>query len=117
MRLRQIRRTAILSTALLWSGCMTWRTETRPAAEVVNGPPALDYVRVTQLNGKRVELLHPQVRNDSLLGLNRGKPHGMPVADIRELATHHGSPGKTLGLILGLPAAFVVVLAVGSAGY
>lgn len=97
-------------TALL-GGCATWRIETAPPAELVTGPKPVGSLRVTRQNGERIMVTSPRVMSDTLVGFNNGNTVGVPLGDVRELATRHTSTGKTLGLIFGTAA--VILLTIG----
>ncbi len=102
----------LLMMVQLAVGCATWRIETTPPAELVSSPRPPGSLRVTRQNGERMMLASPRVIGDSLLGFNGGKTVGVELGDIQELATRHGSTGKTLGLFFGTAAVVLLTLGI-----
>jgi hypothetical protein len=97
---------------LLTGGCATWRVETAPPAELVAQPNPPGRLRVTTQDGNRFNLSSPRVIGDSLLGFRDQQVVGVRVGEIRELATRHGSTGKTLGLIFGTAGVVLLTVAI-----
>jgi hypothetical protein len=95
--------------------CTTWKSP-RLAPEQVIASNRPDHVRVLQPSGAQLELWHPRISNDSLVGrlapADSTRLGGLPLADIKHLQVRGVSAGKTVLLIAG---AGVAVLLVGAA--
>ena len=65
-------------------------------------------VRLTRTDGSRVVLDEPRIAaGDSLVGVHYGVPSSVAVSDVTQVATRRVSPGKTIGLFLGLSTVVV----------
>jgi hypothetical protein len=109
MRTRLTRPRGILSGLLAvstLSACTSWHTQ--PLAEVIAKPQSHD-VRVDRADGTRLVIVKPQATADSLVGTSGGKPAGVALTDIRQIAVRRSDGTKTGILILG-----GVVLVVGT---
>jgi hypothetical protein len=109
--------------ALLLAGCSSMHA-TRLSAPAPGGPAPGSppgHVRVRLTNGSTVWLQHPTVDGDSLRGVvsfgdrpyHPGQGIALALADVRGVETRRVSPGKTVGLILGVGAfwtGFVILL-------
>ena len=95
-------------TALALAACSTWR----PFAEGLDPtrPTRLPYaLRVTRVGGSRTTLLAPFIRGDSLHGRFLRDTLSIPLTEIQGLEQDRFSVGRSVALVLALPAAFVVV--------
>jgi hypothetical protein len=117
-RLHRLIACILLATTTL-TACTSWHVETASPEQVVNiqHPKA---VRVQRMDGSRVELKSPRISSDSLLGTAvdksffgspAGKPAGMPLSDVYQLAVKRGSTGKTIALVVGVAAVAFLALA------
>ena len=116
-RLHRVIACVLLATTTL-TACTSWQVQTVSPEQVVNTehPSA---VRVQRMDGSRVELKSPRISADSLLGSAvdnslfgspAGKPAGMPLSDVYQLAVKRGNALKTVGLVIGLIAGTIVTL-------
>jgi len=116
-RLHRLIACVLLATTTL-TACTSWHVQTVSPEQVVNTehPSA---VRVQRMDGSRVELKSPRISADSLLGSAvdnslfgspAGKPAGMPLSDVYQLAVRRGNALKTVGLVIGLIAGTIVTL-------
>lgn len=95
-------------SALALAACSTWR----PFAETVDAtrPAGLPYaLRVTRADGSRTTLLAPFIRGDSLHGRVLRDTLSVPLDRVARLEQDRFSIGRSVALVLALPAAFVVV--------
>jgi hypothetical protein len=81
-----------------------------PPAQLVQSK-APSEVRITRPDSSTLGLGFPRVVGDSLLGRAGGAHLGIPVTDVRAIATRHGDAGKTTLLALGVLGAVVAVAA------
>jgi len=90
----------LLATHL--AACTSWQVETAPAAQLLEtkGPSEIRVMR--RPDYREVVLSRPRIVRDSLWGWSRGLQLGMPLTDVREIATRHGDAGKTVELGLGI---------------
>jgi hypothetical protein len=99
----------LLATHL--AACTSWRVETAPTAQVLQTRAASD-VRVTRADQSTVVLHRPSVARDSLWGWTRSVQLGIPLTDVRAIATRHGDVGKSLllgaGIVVGVFAAAAI---------
>ena len=114
MRAHGSMHSAVLGTLLVattLTACTSWRVQPVTPEQLLNDerPKA---VRVQRADRSRVVLNSPQLGPDSLLGTTRGQRTGVPLADITQIAVRRGNALKTTGLILGILATPVVLLAV-----
>jgi hypothetical protein len=72
-------------------------------------------VRIERADRSRVVLSRPDLRGDSLIGTTRGRPTGVLLGDISQIAVRRGNALKTTGLILGILAAPFALLGVACA--
>jgi hypothetical protein len=105
-RLRQTAGVAWIAAQL--TGCTTWHPEAVAPEEVIERKhPA--QIRIDRVDGQRMVLYRPEVRDDSLWGgttaTSRKPEKAVPLQQIRSVATAHLNAGKTAGLVLGLAAA------------
>ncbi len=91
--------------------CTTW-TRPEPLGQVLQTRKP-GQVQVTLNDGRRIDLQHPTVQGDTLVGdtivTRRGEYEGLvqarfPVAAVRSLQTRQFSAGKTAILVVGTTA-------------
>jgi hypothetical protein len=70
-------------------------------AEIIAKPQTHD-VRVDRADGTRLVIVKPQATADSLVGTSGGKPAGVALADVREIAVRRGNDTRTALLVLGV---------------
>jgi hypothetical protein len=97
-------------------GCVTWRPYEATLSE---GQPLPSSLRATRRDSSQVSFTDPVIRGDTLYGrVAQGRPMygrawgdsvGLPVADIAHLERERVSIGRTLGVVVGVPAAFLGV--------
>jgi hypothetical protein len=111
---------------LMTAGCTTWQPIAGGASAF--GPePGLDVVRITSPDGSQVVLADPILRNDSIVGVSESRvctrppgavadrcrrvrrPDGVPTVDLAAVDVRNTSAGATLGVIVGVPLAFLVI--------
>jgi hypothetical protein len=92
----------LIATAL--TACTSWRVQQVGPEQLLAGQHP-NAVRVQRADRSRIVLSRPQLRGDSLVGTTRGRPTGVPLGDISQIAVRRGNALKTTGLILGILAA------------
>jgi len=103
---------AALLLVLQLAGCTTWHVETLPPAEVI-AQRHPDRLRVEGADGKRQMFYGPEVQGDSLRGREWPASTGsrsVPLDRVRSVSTSRVSAGRTIGLVLGVPATVVLGL-------
>jgi hypothetical protein len=105
-------RAAVLATVLLQaSGCSSWHAESgaNAAAVIANNPPSR--VRLQLHTGQRLELRHPVLDRDTLIGFVGDDSARTAIADIATVSRRRFSAGRTaarvglsLGVLFGLAA-------------
>lgn len=104
------RAVAVLLFVFQLAGCTTWHVETLPPAEVI-AQRHPDRLRVEGADGKRQMFYGPEVQGDSLRGREWPASTGsraVPLDRVRSVSTSRVSAGRTIGLVLGIPAAAVL---------
>jgi hypothetical protein len=98
-------------------GCTSWRSQQAAPEEVIARKP--NHVRVLQSNGMQLELWHPRLSGDSLVGqltsTDSTRFGGMPLADVRAMQVRAVSAGKTVLLAAGVGAAVLLIAAAATA--
>jgi hypothetical protein len=111
---------AALLVTLVIMACREWRTEELTPQAVV-ASRQLATLRVTRIDGSQVVLERPALQGDTLLGdtLPTFRPDTsalrdvrIPLTEVRQVATRNFSPNRTVGLGLGLAAAYGVFVAI-----
>jgi hypothetical protein len=105
--MRRTRRPFLCLLALLGlglGGCVTWGPYEATLSE---GQPLPSSLRATRRDSSQVSFTDPFVRGDTLHGRARADSVGLPVADIAHLERERVSIGRTLGVVVGVPAAFL----------
>lgn len=98
----------LLMLATTLTACTSWQVQTvAPEQVITTQHPST--VRVQRLDGTRAVVEDPRIGGDSLLGVTIGKPIGVPLADIYQVAVKRVSAGKTVGLVLAIPAGLLVM--------
>jgi len=103
-------RRRIACTLLLYylAACMSWHVEEEVSPLQVISAQHPRTVRLTRTDGSRVVLDEPRIAaGDSLVGVHYGVPSSVAVSDVTQVATRRVSPGKTIGLFLGLSTVVV----------
>jgi hypothetical protein len=107
---RRVAAPVLLATHL--AACTSWRVETVAPAQLLKTKTPSE-VRVTRPDNSKVVLTHPGVARDSLWGWSRGAQLGIPLTDVRAIATRHGDAAKTVllgtGIAVGVAAAAVFI--------
>ena len=96
------------------AACTSWRLESvAPGDVIARDHPA--ELRVERVDGQREVLYKPEVDNDSLRGAGspeaRTLDRAVGLDDVRSVATLHLSPGKTIGLSVGVGAVVGIIIA------
>ncbi len=104
--------------ALITTACASWQTQRAPAPRVVeeSGAGGEAHVRVELNSGQRYEIYAAVVAGDSIIG--RSKPNAQPEAnriavatsDIKSIARHKFSAGRTLVLVTAITVAVVALV-------
>lgn len=113
----------LLFMNLFGTACQAWHTQ-RVAPESVLAARQPAKLRVTRTDGSRVVIENPLLRGDTLSGTQaaRGGQQDVriPLTDVRQVATRGFSPGRTVGLglgvVAGLFAALLAALAIACSG-
>ena len=105
-----MRRRSIACALLLCylPACTSWHVHegVSPLQFITTEHPRV--VRLTRTDGTRMVLDQPQVAaGDSLVGVRSGVRSGVAVSDVTQVAISKFSPGKTIGLFVGLSAVVV----------
>ncbi len=102
-----MKRLATLAYVVMLAGCSAWRIEPFTPQQVIELQRP-DVVRVVHTDGRRSVVRDPDIRADSLIGSpglrgRRTQPVTVvPVREIQALETSHGSPVRTLGMVVAL---------------
>ena len=104
-------RTAVASALLVThlSACHSWRVENMPPAQLLQ-TKAPSEIRVTRADSSTVVLSAPGIVRDSLWGWSRGADLGMPLTDVRAIATRHRDAVMTTLLTAGVAGAVVAIV-------
>ena len=98
-----------LALGLLMTSCTSWRVQSaEPSALILREHPS--QVRLSQRDGSRLVLNNPNVFDQNLIGMSRGKRVTIPAADVSSIAVRSTSWVKTTTLILA-PLGLVCLLA------
>ena len=111
-RWRKTVASAVVATHL--AACHSWRVEAVPPTQLLATSHPSE-IRVTRQDSSKVVLATPGIVRDSLWGWSRGAELGMPLTDVRAIATRHGDAGKSVflgvGIFAGLAATVGVICA------
>jgi hypothetical protein len=107
--------TPLLAVALALAACTTWRPQTAPAPEVIAAHGNAS-VRIVRRDQSTIELRHPQVVGDSIVGEAGDPPRRVAVAtaDVERVDVRKVSAARTGGLSVGV-LLVVAIVAVGAA--
>ena len=125
-----MRMTPAVALLIVAAACTSWHTEDlAPQNMIAAKHPSR--VRVTLVSGDRLVIRDPRVLADSLLGIDvtgvrkgplwplvpagRGTPIGLPISQVRAIATRQFSALKT-GIGVGGSVAFVIAFAAAMQG-
>jgi hypothetical protein len=99
------------------AGCHSWRMDSRPLPEILAGAGA-DRVQVRGADTMYLELRHPTILGDSVLGEHGGSRHQVAVAlsGIQQTRTLHADGLKTAGLVAMIVGVTFGVAAIGAGG-
>ena len=99
------------------AGCHSWRMDSRPLPEILAGAGA-ERVQVRGADTTYLELRHPTILGDSLLGEHGGSRHqvALPLSGIQQTRTLHADGLKTAGLVAMILGVTVGVAAIGAGG-
>ncbi len=85
------------------AACTSWHVEkdVSPLQLISTKHPRA--LRLTRTDGSHIVLDDPRIAGgDSLVGAHYGAQSSLAVSDVTQVATRRVSPGKTIGLFLGL---------------
>jgi PBP1b-binding outer membrane lipoprotein LpoB len=102
--------------ALMATGCVGWRVESAPPAEVVRNPD-VHAVRVIKRDKSKVEIYDPSLQGDSIVGHPTDRAIAklvMPISQVQTIATRHTSFGKTVLAVLAIGGGVAVYAALQS---
>ena len=112
--------TALVVSAASSFGCVSWRVETEPPAELIARKHP-SRIRVETADGRRQVLNRPVVSGDTLRGQtgpNTGGPYReVAIADVTSVSTSHFSVGRTAGLAAGAGAVLLTVAVISLASW
>lgn len=110
-----VRGVALALFVLYLPACTTWRPQSFSAqAVILDERPKR--IRLTRLDGSRVEIANPRIMGDSIVGTNRdwgrlGRGPAVALDDIRFVETQEIHGGNTTLLMVGLGIAALAVAA------
>lgn len=108
-----VRGVALALFVLYLPACTTWRAQSFPAqAVILDEHPKR--IRLTRLNGSRVEITNPRIVGDSIVGASPGSRRlaaAVALDDIRFVETRQIHAGNTTLLVFGLGIAALAVAA------
>ena len=92
--------------ALLLTACGSWQVQAVSPQQALSDPRYVGRtVRLTTVENEQVVVGDVQLRGEHVVGREGYRPFTIPLARVREVATKHISPGRTVGLIAGTAAA------------
>jgi len=117
MSIRRVVSALLLATYL--PACTSFQATTQPVAELTAPPKSVEKMRVITTKGATVELQYPRVVNDTLYGSpvnadSKAGPVAVPVADIQTIEVRKSDGGKTAMLVVGIGAAFALLVVAAS---
>jgi hypothetical protein len=89
---------------LALTACFSWRPYDAGSGYLA-GEPLPNRLRVTRQDSTRVALSRPFLHSDTLFGRSQRDTIAVPVADIALLERERFSITRTLGAVVGVPAA------------
>jgi hypothetical protein len=108
-----VRRMACALFVIQMTACSSWRVEQVSPAQLVTEKSPQE-VRISRVGQAPLVVAKPTIVGDSLIGVAQGATHGVPLADIKTIATRQGSPLKSVLLgvaIAGTALAITVAVA------
>jgi hypothetical protein len=96
------------------TACGSWQVQTVSPQQVLSDPRyAGKTVQLTTMGNERTVVRDVQLRGERVVGREGYSPFTIPLAKVREVATKHFSPERTVGLIAGTVATLggVILLA------
>jgi hypothetical protein len=112
---------AVLVTTWL-SACTGWQAQSVAPERVLQDSQFVRRgVRVTTLDGRRLEIAHPALRADTLTGTGDTAAVAIPLGQVRKLDVRRPSASRTAALVggslVGAAAATLGVLCIAFCGY
>ena len=111
---------AAAALLLLSDGCQTWKSQSLPATTAPE--PLAGHVRVTRVDGSRVEVADARVEGDTLRGerwrvgrCGERVAVGIPVDSVQRLEARGVSAGRTIGLAVGIATALFALAGLAAA--
>ena len=103
----------VLSLTMGLSGCSKWQLES-PTPESLGSSTRQRTIRVERQDGRVIELVQAEVREDTLTGLLSGsalpgaplRRVALPMADVSRVASKRGDTKRILGAIAAVPLVF-----------
>jgi hypothetical protein len=86
------------------NACTSWRVAGVPPQQAIEDSHYRKSVRVTTADHRTIEVSHPQLRQDTLVGQVNNRPIAIPLSEIRTLAVRRTDTGRTILLLVGLAA-------------
>ena len=111
--MRTNRPLALAMMVFYLGGCYSWTP--RPVAQELVTAEQPSRIRITTLGGEQLVLDRPEVRNDSIVGMENDGITGISLQDIGQIETPSSNSGKAVKIGVGLAAAALVVVIVASA--
>jgi len=106
----------VLLTSQLLAGCTSWQAvQVSPQEFVQKGAPQA--IQVWDKSWVNVVLSSPTANGDSLTGTVRGVRTSVPWSTVDSVGVKKFSSGKTVGLVIGITAATVLLGAVAAESY
>ena len=93
------------------AGCSSWQVQAVSPGQLFQSRPP-GRVRVTRSDSTQLVIDQPRLGADGLAGVSKGVPVSVPLTQVRALAVRRGDPAKTVGLVVGLSTAGLIVGAV-----
>lgn len=104
---------------LLGTACQAWHTEDA-TPQVVLATRQPTKLRVTRTDGQQLVLHQPVFRADTLVGIadpqDQHPEMRIALTDVRQVATRGFSPGRTIGLGVGVVTVGLILVAAGACG-
>jgi hypothetical protein len=104
-------RRLVVVLLLLTGACTSWHVETLPPAQLV-AEQEPDQVRVRLVDRQRFVLRMPAVLGDSLVGTQDGGTRSVALAEVNEIAVRRGNTLKSIGLVVGVVAGALLIIAI-----
>lgn len=114
--MHRLRNVALALVVLILAGCTRWQVMPAPQAVAVVADSAPPLVRVTYIDGRRVEVDQPLIEDNALTGLVRysGRPPervAIPLDSIARIARQTSDPSRAkAGVIIAVFGALGLVI-------